>query len=221
MSKESYARGFCKAAEAHGIDPVGLIKYAQSGPAGVGPLKGNAARNAVKALYDKGYITKMDTPMRSRVAEWFLSKIPGTAHWQYASNNPGYITTIDEPGAVRAMTVPSRLRTAQVLEKHPERMYLDDWRVLDNVKVHRPISASDHSQMMDAIERANPEAAARHGYVTVGKSAPKEFRAARETTDALSEAVASGKLKINATSAARNANRLKSLSVFSKLFRKK
>lgn len=136
MSKESYMRGFCKAAEEHGVDPVSLIKYSQSGPVGVGPLKGNAARNAVQALYDKGYITKMDTPMRSRVAEWFLSKIPWTAHWQYASGNPGYITTLDEPGGVRAVTVPSRLRTAQVLEKHPERMYLDDWRVLDLSLIH-------------------------------------------------------------------------------------
>lgn len=29
MSKESYARGFCKAAEAHGVDPTQLAKYAQ------------------------------------------------------------------------------------------------------------------------------------------------------------------------------------------------
>lgn len=28
MSKESYARGFCKVAEAHGIDPVALSKFA-------------------------------------------------------------------------------------------------------------------------------------------------------------------------------------------------
>ena len=30
MSKESYARGFCKAAEAAGFNPVSLAKYAQS-----------------------------------------------------------------------------------------------------------------------------------------------------------------------------------------------
>lgn len=29
MSKESYVRGFCKAAEAAGVDPVALAKYAQ------------------------------------------------------------------------------------------------------------------------------------------------------------------------------------------------
>lgn len=29
MSKESYARGFCKAAAAAGVDPVALAKYAQ------------------------------------------------------------------------------------------------------------------------------------------------------------------------------------------------
>ena len=188
-----FVMGFCKAAEEHGVDPVQLAKYAQ------------------------------------RFAEWFKSKIPGTAHWQYAPSNPGYITALEEPGATRATTVPSRLRTAQVLEKHPEKMYLDDWRVLDDVKAHRPISAADHSQMMDAIERANPEVAARHGYVTVGKTAPKEYRAARELTDALSEGVASGGAKLpakvkptatmaaKATSAARNANRLKA---FSKLLRR-
>ena len=29
MSRESYIRGFCKAAEAAGVDPVALVKYAQ------------------------------------------------------------------------------------------------------------------------------------------------------------------------------------------------
>ena len=33
MSKESYIRGFCKAAEAHGVDPQGLAKLAYSTPA--------------------------------------------------------------------------------------------------------------------------------------------------------------------------------------------
>jgi len=33
MSKESYARGFCKTAEAHGVDPTALAKYAQNGGA--------------------------------------------------------------------------------------------------------------------------------------------------------------------------------------------
>lgn len=33
MSKESYARGFCKAAEAAGIDPVALAKYASANTA--------------------------------------------------------------------------------------------------------------------------------------------------------------------------------------------
>jgi len=32
MSKESYARGFCKAAAAAGVDPVALAKYAQDLP---------------------------------------------------------------------------------------------------------------------------------------------------------------------------------------------
>jgi len=43
MSKESYARGFCKAAEAHGVDPTALAKYAQLGIFRNGPTIGNAA----------------------------------------------------------------------------------------------------------------------------------------------------------------------------------
>ena len=35
MSKESYARGFCKAAEAAGVDPVALAKFAET----YGPIK--------------------------------------------------------------------------------------------------------------------------------------------------------------------------------------
>ena len=31
MSKESYVRGFCKAAEEHGVDPVQLAKFATTG----------------------------------------------------------------------------------------------------------------------------------------------------------------------------------------------
>lgn len=44
MSKESYARGFCKAAEAAGVDPVVLAKFAQQGYFGIkdGPSVLNA-----------------------------------------------------------------------------------------------------------------------------------------------------------------------------------
>ena len=42
MSKESYARGFCKAAEEHGVDPVELAKYAQIGINRYGPTVDNA-----------------------------------------------------------------------------------------------------------------------------------------------------------------------------------
>lgn len=201
-NQEAYARGFCKAAEAAGVDPVYLIKYAKSGSIGSGPLKGDAARKAVQALYDRGYITEQYTPWTTRFVEWLKGKIPGTAHWQYASNNPGLISILNEQGATRATIVPSRLRTAQVLEKYPNKMTYNDWGALNNVKAHRPISASAHSQMMDAIERANPEAAARHGYNTVGKTAPKGSRVARGVTDALSEGVASGKVKLPAATKA-------------------
>ena len=38
MSKESYARGFCKVAEAHGVDALQLAKYAQWAPKNVARL---------------------------------------------------------------------------------------------------------------------------------------------------------------------------------------
>lgn len=55
MSKESYARGFCKAAAAAGVDPVALAKYAQASTgepvrsdrsAGIGTLGQNEAKGS-------------------------------------------------------------------------------------------------------------------------------------------------------------------------------
>lgn len=67
MSKESFARGFCKVAEAHGVDPQALAKFAQTPPI-KGPLEtpGPTVRNAEhKAMLDKvdkdtGYMEPMD-----------------------------------------------------------------------------------------------------------------------------------------------------------------
>jgi len=67
MSKESYIRGFCKAAEAAGVDPVFLAKFAQTPPI-KGPLEtpGPTVRNAEhKAMLDKvdkdiGYMEPKD-----------------------------------------------------------------------------------------------------------------------------------------------------------------
>ena len=51
MSKESYIRGFCKAAEAAGVDPVQLAKYASDGV-----IHGEGAQNAgVGSYYDNSW----------------------------------------------------------------------------------------------------------------------------------------------------------------------
>ena len=68
MSKESYIRGFCKAAEAHGVDPQSLAKYAAEkqaqqplGSGKLGPTKENAA--------DYKLLNKMeDSPFRYATA---------------------------------------------------------------------------------------------------------------------------------------------------------
>lgn len=66
MSKESYVRGFCKAAEAAGVDPVSLIKYAQNGGAWFrdGPT-------VQRSWYDEGVAASKNNP------ESVYRQIPG------------------------------------------------------------------------------------------------------------------------------------------------
>ena len=54
MSKESYARGFCKAAQAAGVDPVALAKYAQDIDTHYGATGGKAPEGVPGA--DSGQI---------------------------------------------------------------------------------------------------------------------------------------------------------------------
>ena len=62
MSKESYARGFCKAAEAAGIDPVHLAKYAQwYNPFSLFRTKTNpATQTPATQTPAKGYIESLE-----------------------------------------------------------------------------------------------------------------------------------------------------------------
>lgn len=54
MSKESYVRGFCKAAEAHGIDPVALAKFAQWAPKDVARFGSKKSIPSYSSTYDVG-----------------------------------------------------------------------------------------------------------------------------------------------------------------------
>ena len=56
MSKESYARGFCKVAEAHGIDPSSLATYAAS-------------------------MSKQAVDFKSRIANLFKDAPPFSSNW--------------------------------------------------------------------------------------------------------------------------------------------
>ena len=51
MSKESYVRGFCKAAEAAGVDPSVLLKYAQGKVTGGRAPDGTASAESGKIPY--------------------------------------------------------------------------------------------------------------------------------------------------------------------------
>lgn len=60
MSKESYARGFVKAAAAAGVDPVGLAKFAQwYNPLSWSGAKTNPATNPTTKSSTKGYIESL------------------------------------------------------------------------------------------------------------------------------------------------------------------
>lgn len=50
MSKESYIRGFCKAAEAHGVDPQALAKFAMQKKQVLVLMKGWKCRGLQTAL---------------------------------------------------------------------------------------------------------------------------------------------------------------------------
>ena len=67
MSKESYIRGFCKAADASGVDPVALAKYAQSIVNGGGPVASfiNGPKNVVSNDFAQKIISPVEsTPKR-------------------------------------------------------------------------------------------------------------------------------------------------------------
>ena len=63
MSKESYARGFCKAAEAAGVDPVALAKYAQSIVFGGGPVP--LSGGGVKNVASNNFVSDIASPVKS------------------------------------------------------------------------------------------------------------------------------------------------------------
>lgn len=65
MSKQSYIRGFCKAAEAHGVDPQALAKFAHQKIAGkISPTRQqviDVARDAAKIVAEKNPHGVIDT----------------------------------------------------------------------------------------------------------------------------------------------------------------
>ena len=77
MSKESYARGFCKAAHTAGVDPVALAKYAQEGVGGVGPTRVNAVDHALMGIKNDptfDYDTKGANALAN--AQWVPQYLP-------------------------------------------------------------------------------------------------------------------------------------------------
>lgn len=64
MSRESYARGFCKAAEAAGVDPKALAKFAANSTAVVHPPKGLSGIKGVNPSFLDWYNFLHTIPMR-------------------------------------------------------------------------------------------------------------------------------------------------------------
>jgi hypothetical protein len=81
MSKESYARGFCKAAAYSGFDPVELAKYAQSIVFGGGPVPSYGG--GVKNVASNNSVSEMASPVKSstrRIVRAAANLAGGLAH---------------------------------------------------------------------------------------------------------------------------------------------
>ena len=63
MSKESYVRGFCKAAEDAGVDPVALAKYAQWAPRNVAKLSMDEIPSYSGYMGDSSLVRREITPI--------------------------------------------------------------------------------------------------------------------------------------------------------------
>jgi hypothetical protein len=78
MSKESYARGFCKVAEAAGVDPVALAKFAQ-----VPPIKGK--RETIGPTVRNAEHQQMLDNLDKNVLAWQKANPPAKAFAQHAT----------------------------------------------------------------------------------------------------------------------------------------
>ena len=74
MSKESYARGFCKAAEAAGVDPEVLAKFAQTNAIDSKERPGPTLRNYWLGIADR---MKRNPPRDIDSAGWTALYMPG------------------------------------------------------------------------------------------------------------------------------------------------
>lgn len=213
MSKESYARGFCKAAQAYGVDPVDLIKYAQSGPNGAGPLKSTLKSMTPEVVLNR---IRANADPISFWDKWF-----NKAYRRNPANYPGRMTWgLNDNGDFVAETIPSRrLRAeASVRNAHPdwdaarvrkETNWLLEgdpvggkpWGASPSYANDRLYPAEQLERMAKPLEKAkNPRVVPTHEVVVPRAKMPKSP---------------------GITPFAGNANRLKALSIFSRLFRRK
>lgn len=98
MSKESYVKGFCKAAEAAGVDPHALAKYAQSVIGNVQPPEvhkglGNIGKAAIRTASNATSLPSVGRP----VGTWLKKLMSSPGPRQYAVG--GIANSI--PGTVR------------------------------------------------------------------------------------------------------------------------
>lgn len=96
MSKESYAKGFCKVAAAAGVDPVALAKFAQNTP-----LQGEELHKAVQMMVENGSIDTRNYPPLPEGAR-------PRAEVHYEPSFTGYTTTRDGHRIPLGRTAPKR-----------------------------------------------------------------------------------------------------------------
>lgn len=104
MSKESYARGFCKAAAAAGVDPVALAKYAQY----------NMTGRDLRQMHPES--AELDDPYLGKMRKYYKSLHPESAE-------------LDDPVRTPAEVASYRTTGQDLRQMHPESAELDDPRL--------------------------------------------------------------------------------------------
>lgn len=133
MSKESYARGFCKAAAAAGVDPVALAKYAgeivSNTDAGIGSYRENSS--------DSNYSEKREVPYNARS---YIGRL--------LARHPGFYKDVAIPRLGSSSMVPISPKSLESSRA---------WQADSNARSFYPKGSAPYRRILDNLINAGKE----------------------------------------------------------------